>query len=128
AKIKTFRSAPVENMAPRRVFINRIDSYASRNIAKVLLQFIWNSLAPFLRVSRSVLLTESGGFQVVGTVSDQSEEEWPFVLEKYFGDLLAKLLSCDVVIYNISQHADQVEEGFWAASGQSEIISLFNNF
>uniref|UniRef100_A0A672I329 Adenylate kinase 7b n=1 Tax=Salarias fasciatus TaxID=181472 RepID=A0A672I329_SALFA len=118
--------------APRRVFINRIDSYASRNIAKVLLQFIWNSLAPFLRVSRSVLLTESGGFQVVGTVSDQSEEEWPFVLEKYFvsrssnGDLLAKLLSCDVVIYNISQHADQVEEGFWAASALHNEMGHFS--
>uniref|UniRef100_A0A672I4R5 Adenylate kinase 7b n=1 Tax=Salarias fasciatus TaxID=181472 RepID=A0A672I4R5_SALFA len=111
--------------APRRVFINRIDSYASRNIAKVLLQFIWNSLAPFLRVSQPDQ-TESGGFQVVGTVSDQSEEEWPFVLEKYFGDLLAKLLSCDVVIYNISQHADQVEEGFWAASALHNEMGHFS--
>uniref|UniRef100_A0A672I4C8 Adenylate kinase 7b n=1 Tax=Salarias fasciatus TaxID=181472 RepID=A0A672I4C8_SALFA len=126
--------------APRRVFINRIDSYASRNIAKVLLQFIWNSLAPFLRVSPGDASedldgetepdqTESGGFQVVGTVSDQSEEEWPFVLEKYFvnkGDLLAKLLSCDVIIYNISQHADQVEEGFWAASALHNEMGHFS--
>uniref|UniRef100_A0A672I4D3 Adenylate kinase 7b n=1 Tax=Salarias fasciatus TaxID=181472 RepID=A0A672I4D3_SALFA len=62
----------------------------------------------------------------------QSEEEWPFVLEKYFvsrssnGDLLAKLLSCDVIIYNISQHADQVEEGFWAASALHNEMGHFS--
>ncbi|XP_029973382.1 adenylate kinase 7-like [Salarias fasciatus] len=119
--------------APRRVFINRIDSYASRNIAKLLCECgvdTAGDASEDLDGETEPDQTESGGFQVVGTVSDQSEEEWPFVLEKYFqpdkGDLLAKLLSCDVIIYNISQHADQVEEGFWAASALHNEMGHFS--
>uniref|UniRef100_A0A3B3VM14 Adenylate kinase 7b n=1 Tax=Poecilia latipinna TaxID=48699 RepID=A0A3B3VM14_9TELE len=53
---------------PKRVFINNIDSYSSRNVAK-----------------------------------HPGKEE-----------LLSKLMECQVIIYNISQDADQVEEASWA--------------
>ncbi|CAN9502021.1 unnamed protein product [Ophioblennius macclurei] len=107
----------------RRVFINLVDSYASKNIAKFLFDCgvevsEYDSEDP--DDAPDLNAGDVGGFQVVGTVSEQSEEETPFVVETYFqldrDELLSKLLSCDVVVYNISQHADQVEEGSWAVS------------
>ena len=31
-------------------------------------------------------------------------------------ELYAQLVNCDVVIYDITQHADQIEEAIWVAS------------
>ncbi|KAK5601989.1 hypothetical protein CRENBAI_018176 [Crenichthys baileyi] len=60
----------------------------------------------------------SQAFQVVGTVCDPSNEPRPYVLEEYCHldreNLLSKLMECHVVIYNISQDAEQVEEATWA--------------
>lgn len=32
-------------------------------------------------------------------------------------DLLHHLLKCDVIIYDVTQHADQIDEAQWAVSG-----------
>uniref|UniRef100_A0A3Q3BX71 Adenylate kinase 7b n=1 Tax=Haplochromis burtoni TaxID=8153 RepID=A0A3Q3BX71_HAPBU len=63
-----------------RVFLNNVDSYASRHIAQRL---------------------------------DRDE-------------LLSKLMGCDVVIYNVTQHADQVEEALWAASALHSEVEHFS--
>lgn len=34
-------------------------------------------------------------------------------------ELLSKFLSCDVIIYNITQQVEQVEEAHWAVSGET---------
>ncbi|KAK2891437.1 hypothetical protein Q8A73_017102 [Channa argus] len=69
-------------------------------------------------------------FQVVGTVSEILVEDRPYVLEEYLhmgrDELLPKLLNCDVVIYNITQHTDQVEEALWAVSALHNEINSFS--
>ncbi|XP_029688531.1 adenylate kinase 7 isoform X2 [Takifugu rubripes] len=114
---------------PKRVFINSVDSYASRNIAK------------FLSERRLVSTYEEDeteeqerAFQLVGS-ADRRDGGSPHVLEVYSkanrDELLLKLMQCDVIIYNISEHADQVEEALWAVSalhGQMEQFAASKMF
>ncbi|TWW71558.1 Adenylate kinase 7 [Takifugu flavidus] len=106
---------------PKRVFINSVDSYASRNIAK------------FLSERRLVSTYEEDeteeqerAFQLVGS-ADRRDGGSPHVLEVYSkanrDELLLKLMQCDVIIYNISEHADQVEEALWAVSEKGKACS-----
>ncbi|XP_034436282.1 adenylate kinase 7-like isoform X2 [Hippoglossus hippoglossus] len=88
----------------KRIFINDVDKYSSRHIAKFLF----------------TCLTEDkvASFEIRGTVS--SREEFSFPLERYKSptreELLERLLECDVVVYNISENAThkQLEEATWA--------------
>ncbi|XP_059209329.1 adenylate kinase 7 [Centropristis striata] len=112
-------------LSPKRVFINNIDSYASKTIAKCLSENVVGAAAdPEEEKERTQ------AFHVVGTVSDKHDEYRPHVLEEYSqlnrDELLSKLMVCDVVIYNISQHADQVEEAFWAVSALHNEMGRFS--
>ncbi|XP_071327324.1 adenylate kinase 7 isoform X2 [Trachinotus anak] len=123
----------------KRVFINSIDSYSSKHIAKVLSECAVG--APVdpdgereteEEEEERMMSNHSGAaaFQMVGSVSEKSVEETPYVLEEYLrldrDELLPKLMSCDVVIYNISQHSDQVEEALWAVSALHNEMGNFS--
>ncbi|XP_060918781.1 adenylate kinase 7 [Labrus mixtus] len=101
--------------SPKRVFINNVDSYTSEWIAKFLSECLVGA-----------------AFCVVGTVSDSPEEDRPYLHEEYSiknmnGDiLLSKLMDCDVVIYNITQHAEQLEEALWAVSALHDKMNIFS--
>ncbi|XP_054651997.1 adenylate kinase 7 isoform X2 [Dunckerocampus dactyliophorus] len=68
-------------------------------------------------------------YPVVGTLSEGSEEDTPYLQEAYVQlsreMILEKLLECDVIIYNITQHPDQVDEACWAVSALHNKISSF---
>nr|XP_020471348.1 adenylate kinase 7 [Monopterus albus] len=119
----------------KRVFINNIDCYASKYIAKVLSEYV-ASFDPDGEIEtddeeRTISShSRAGAFQVVGTIADKSDEDRPYVLEEYLqldkDKLLPKLMDCDVVIYNITQHVDQVEEALWAVSALHNEMGHFS--
>uniref|UniRef100_A0A3B5LN66 Adenylate kinase 7b n=1 Tax=Xiphophorus couchianus TaxID=32473 RepID=A0A3B5LN66_9TELE len=103
----------------KRVFINNIDSYSSRNIAKFLSKVVLRAMdEEEEQEEEEEEVHHNHAFQMVGTVSNLSDEPPPHILEEYCHprkeELLSNLMECQVIIYNISQDADQVEEASWA--------------
>uniref|UniRef100_A0A3B4H6I2 Adenylate kinase 7-like n=1 Tax=Pundamilia nyererei TaxID=303518 RepID=A0A3B4H6I2_9CICH len=110
-----------------RVFLNNVDSYASRHIAQVTFEACTDSVkaaALISDVEAELVSNHKRTFQVVGTVSHPSAVERPHRLDR--DELLSKLMGCDVVIYNVTQHADQVEEALWAASALHSEVEHFS--
>ncbi|CAM9318502.1 unnamed protein product, partial [Lampetra planeri] len=119
---------------PKRVFINDLDSYASRWIAKVNTRLNVGEEMEEEEVEEERLNQKA--FEIVGTVCEGWEEDRSHILEEYChcwclyaklsrDKLLPKLMECDVIIYNISQHQGQVEEAFWAVSALHSKMSTF---
>uniref|UniRef100_A0A8P4KN51 ATPase AAA-type core domain-containing protein n=1 Tax=Dicentrarchus labrax TaxID=13489 RepID=A0A8P4KN51_DICLA len=105
---------------PKRIFINDVDSYSSKHIAK----FLSTCAAGKSSEEAEGTLTSprrEPAFQIIGSVSPSTKvEKESFLLEQYESptrdELLGRLLECDVVVYNISENAtkQQVEEATWA--------------
>ncbi|XP_069321382.1 adenylate kinase 7 isoform X4 [Eulemur rufifrons] len=121
----------------QRVFINLLDSYSSRNIGKFLSNCVVGASLEEITEEEeeedetksgvpeasSVKLKE-GTFQIVGTLSTPESPRPDFAVETYSTisreDLLLRLLECDVIIYNITENAQQAEEATWAVSALNE--------
>ncbi|KAL6105058.1 ak7 [Pungitius sinensis] len=112
----------------RRVFINHIDCYASECIAKCLSEGVGGQTED----EELEITTHSAAtaFHIVGTVSGTHGVALPCVVEAYLqpnrDELLAKLMACDVIIYNITQHAEQVDEALWAVSALHNEMGRFS--
>ncbi|KAM6906142.1 adenylate kinase 7-like [Lycodopsis pacificus] len=112
---------------PKRIFINDVDRYSSKHIAK------------FLSTSRVAEEEEASprrepAFQIVGTVSPSTKDgKDNFLLEQYPSptrdELLERLLECDVVVYNISESAtqQQIEEATWAITALNAEMENFKS-
>ncbi|XP_018981843.1 adenylate kinase 7 isoform X1 [Cyprinus carpio] len=125
----------------RRVFINDIGNYTSKNIARFLDSCVVGAslVDPGEadveedddRLHDEQPKLKSATFQIVGTVSSQTEEKCSFIAEEYSQnlkreDLLHHLMKCDVVIYDITQNADQIDEAQWAVSALYEEMDQFS--
>ncbi|TRY99060.1 hypothetical protein DNTS_002218, partial [Danionella cerebrum] len=105
----------------KRVFINNVDKYTSKNIAKFLASCVPGaSLVAHgedddadddeMQQEDGHAKIILGTFQIVGTVSSPGEK-CSFIAEEYCNlkreDLFQQLMKCDVIIYDVTQYAEQ---------------------
>ncbi|XP_056283655.1 adenylate kinase 7a [Pseudoliparis swirei] len=110
-----------QQTCPKRIFINDVDRYSSRHIAKFLSTATVDEEAAEEAEEAGDSSSARGepAFQIVGTASINRGQE-PFLLQQYPSPtrdkLLERLLECDIVVYNISESAtqQQIEEATWA--------------
>ncbi|XP_055086920.1 adenylate kinase 7 [Periophthalmus magnuspinnatus] len=107
----------------KRVFLNNIDSYSSKYIATFLSECVVGAHGEDEEEEEEESVDTSSkekAFEIVGTVSEVSHENRGYVVEQYCQlkreELLPKLMDCNVIVYNITQHQDQVDEAFWAVT------------
>ncbi|XP_072543020.1 adenylate kinase 7-like isoform X4 [Salminus brasiliensis] len=120
----------------KRIFINNIDSYSSKYIAKHLSTCVdGESLEEDEgaeeenEVSRKDKDGHDERLQVVGTVRNKDKEVKGFALEEYSAlsrdELLQCLMKCDVIVYNISEDTEVIDEATWAISALHSEIDHF---
>ncbi|KAK6294931.1 hypothetical protein J4Q44_G00341570 [Coregonus suidteri] len=123
-----------ESYRTKRVFVNNIEQYSSKCIAKFLSTCIVGGSLEEAEEDgppADELTLQDGTFQIVGTISNNDGENPSFALECYTSQnrdqLLPRLLECDVVVYNISENAtaELIDEATWAISALHSDIESF---
>ncbi|XP_036405208.1 adenylate kinase 7-like [Megalops cyprinoides] len=113
----------------KRVFINLVDSYSSECIGKFLsTRVVGASLDEAEGEGEEE--EDEGTFQIVGTIATRTEKQRSsFSFEEYYAlnreELLQRLMECDVIVYNISENAEQLDEASWAISALHSEMSHF---
>uniref|UniRef100_A0A8C8HY24 Uncharacterized protein n=1 Tax=Oncorhynchus tshawytscha TaxID=74940 RepID=A0A8C8HY24_ONCTS len=125
----------------KRIFINNVDSYASKCIAKFLSACVVGASLvetdePEVEEGEERLSKDDhpkvkdGTFQIVGTIANKNERRPSYVLDEYFQlkreELLEHLMECDIIIYNITEDADQMDEASWAISALHAEMARFS--
>ncbi|XP_041273912.1 adenylate kinase 7 [Onychostruthus taczanowskii] len=122
----------------RRVFINHLDSYCGRSIGEYLSTCVVGATLESREEEEEgdendsavgVPTTTGEIYEVVGTLSTPESANPPFAKETYAVSsreaLLSHLLECEIVLYNITEDASQIEEATWAASALHKEIETF---
>ncbi|NXB00578.1 KAD7 kinase, partial [Cnemophilus loriae] len=124
----------------RRVFLNHLDSYCGRSIGEVTAGRCVVG-ATLESPDEEEEEDENGSavevpttskeevYEIVGTLSKSESTNPRFAKETYAVSsreaLLSRLLECEIVLYNITEDANQIEEATWAASALHKEIETF---
>ncbi|NWI37955.1 KAD7 kinase, partial [Picathartes gymnocephalus] len=134
------RAAAMAEQPPgRRVFLNHLDSYCGRSIGEYLSTCVVG--ATLESPDEEGDEDENGSavevptaskeevYEIVGTLSKPESANPRFAKETYAVSsreaLLSHLLECEIVLYNITEDANQIEEAMWAASALHKEIETF---
>ncbi|KAJ7403039.1 poly(A) polymerase alpha [Pitangus sulphuratus] len=125
----------------RRVFLNHLDSYCGRTIGEYLSRCVVGASLEKEEEEEEeeedeeeekaveVPSSPEEVYEIVGTLSKPGSTKPRFAQEIYAvsprDELLNRLLECEVVLYNITEDADQIEEATWAASALHKEIENF---
>ncbi|XP_018862665.1 adenylate kinase 7 isoform X3 [Parus major] len=127
-----------EALRGRRVFLNHLDSYCGRSIGQYLSTCFVG--ATLVSPDEEEEGDENGSddvptasknevYEIVGTLSKPESTNPRFAKETYVVSsreaLLSHLLECEIVLYNITEDANQIEEAMWAASALHKEIETF---
>ncbi|NXI64829.1 KAD7 kinase, partial [Anseranas semipalmata] len=130
--------------ASRRIFLNHLDSYCGRSVGEYLSRSVVGASLESIGEeeeeeeeeeveNKSAAEVSSkpkeGVYKIVGTLSKPEGTKPRFAEETYAvssqKELLSYLLECEIILYNISEDADQIEEATWAASALHREIERF---
>ncbi|XP_017267301.1 adenylate kinase 7 isoform X2 [Kryptolebias marmoratus] len=117
----------------KRIFVNDVDGYSSKHIAKFLSTCEGGDESEDGDTEETLPSPgDEPAFQVVGTVSSSSEK-LHFLHEQHESptrdELFQCLLDCDVVVYNISESStlQQVDEATWAVTALHAQMETFKS-
>ncbi|NXX93878.1 KAD7 kinase, partial [Centropus bengalensis] len=142
ARAAAMAAGPARNL---RVFLNHLDSYCGSNVGEYLSKCAVGATLQSpeeeeeedeeeeeqeknlaAEVSNA---PEAGFYQIVGTLSKPGSPKPSFAEETYAvssqNELLSHLLECEIILYNITEDAKQIEEATWAATELHKEIEQF---
>ncbi|KAK2150919.1 hypothetical protein LSH36_382g01056 [Paralvinella palmiformis] len=117
-----------EKPKSKRVFVNCVDSYQAKNIAKYLSQCVVGASLEEAEeeeednesVASGFTPPKEGCYEIIATMKDSSLPKPDFVKEviqyETKEQLYEHMTECDIILYDVTEDPDQIDEAVWAVS------------